>query len=111
MHEYRRSEMLKIFDKVNSCTSPEDDSNSNLTKAEQAGMKSLKARVQSGDIVITETDKSKRFCVLTREQYLQSGHKHTLNDREITTDDLAKLQKNVNDHCHWLNKIEERNKV
>ena len=51
----------------------ENDNNSNLTESEINGMRSLKARVKSGEIVITETDKSKRFSILTKEQYRKSG--------------------------------------
>ena len=48
---------------------------SNLSKSEQAGFKSLKKRVERNEIIITETDKSKRFCILKKEQYLKAGKK------------------------------------
>ena len=37
--------------------------NSNLTPGEIAGLKSLRKRIEAGELVITETDKSKRFCL------------------------------------------------
>ena len=68
-------------------------------------MKSLQARVNSGEIVITETDKSKRFCVLSGEQYKESGSKHTKKDKLIAPEDLYTIQKTVNEHSKWLSEI------
>ena len=62
--------------------------NSNLTDEEQEGLKSLKRRVKEGEIIITETDNSKHFSVLTREQYIQSGREHTEKDIRITDDQI-----------------------
>ena len=83
----------------------ENDNNSNLTESEINGMRSLKARVKSGEIVITETDKSKRFSILTKEQYRKSGLKHTSKDQEISVDKLSSIQNTVNSHCSWVSKI------
>ena len=65
-------------------------------------MKSLKSRVQSGELVLTETDKSKRFCLLTKSQYESLGAKHIMKDEEITPIQLSKLQRVVNMHSEWL---------
>jgi len=118
-NEVRRSEMLKVFDRVSAEKDREkrkcgekqnkEKSNrsldSNLTKSERLGMKSLQNRVKMGEIVVTETDKSKRFCILTKQQYERSGEKHTKNDREINSDEVPKIQKTVNDHVDWLTEI------
>ena len=55
--------------------------------------------------MIVDTDKSKRFCALTRAQYIESGLVHTKNDLEISHDRVKKIQKNVNDHTKWLAEI------
>ena len=68
-------------------------------------MKSLQKRVDSGELVVTETDKSKRFCILTSEQYFAAGRKHVQGDTVVDHDTVLKLQKTVNDHSHWLRKI------
>ena len=73
-----------------------------LSKSELAGLKSLKKRVENNEIVITQTDKSRRFCVLKREQYISSGAKHTKDDIELNWDKLHSIQKIVNDHCKWI---------
>ena len=52
----------------------------NLTAGGKKGLRSLKKRVASGEVVICQTDKSGRFCVLTRDQYLEAGLEHTKKD-------------------------------
>ena len=58
LHEMRKVESLKAFHKVKSSLD-RDQSGTNLTKSEQRGLKSLQKRLRAGEIVITETDKSK----------------------------------------------------
>ena len=78
---------------------------SNLTPSEQRGLKSLQERVRSNELVVTETDKSRRFCVLEKSQYELSGKKHTDKDIRILPDQLHSIQKHVNDHNKWLKRI------
>ena len=76
-----------------------------MSKLELEGMKSLQKRVMNDEIIITETDKSKKFSVLTTSQYYQSGRKHTAKDLKISVDQVKVVQKTVNDHSFWLRKI------
>ena len=76
-----------------------------MTRSELAGLKSLKKRVQNNELVITETDKSRRFCVMKYDQYFNAGHKHTKNDMIVTDEQVKSLQKVVNEHTVWLRKI------
>ena len=78
---------------------------SNLSEDEMKGLEKLKKRVQAGELVVTETDKSRRFCVLSPQQYIDSGMKHTKGDIEISHDQLASIQKTVNDHSTWMRRI------
>ena len=80
LHNIRRREMKKVFDYINRNEKEKsttdkwrkrnreyaEEKESNLTKEETIGLKRLKKRVKEGSIVITETDKSKRFCVLKK---------------------------------------------
>ena len=72
LHEVRRVTMLDAFRdfiKEDKKIAQSDDCSkieSNLSKLELAGLKSLKKRVLNEELVITETDKSKRFCVLKK---------------------------------------------
>ena len=102
-NEIRRTEHMKSFKKI--VNQLADENISNLTKSEQRGLKSLRKRVNKGEIVVTETDKSKRFCILTREQYEASGQKHTRNDTIIEEKTVKKIQNVTNEHCRWIKEI------
>ena len=80
-------------------------SETNLSKEEIIGLKSLKKRIAAGEIIVCETDKSKRFCILTPKQYFESGLKHTKNDIEISPDKVKRVQNFVNDNVNWLREI------
>ena len=89
-HNIRREEMLRVFNQVlveekekeykktgkKGENKKEVGEGENLTKEEWLGLKSLRKKVKENLIVITETDKSKRFCVLTPEQYVKARTEH-----------------------------------
>jgi len=77
----------------------------NLSAREQVGYKSLIKRVRNKELVITSTDKSSRFSIMSREQYLKAGYGHTKKDREISWDMVKYLQSQVNGHMWWLSNI------
>ena len=54
-----------------------------LNKNEILALKSLKTRIKTGQIIVSQTDKSSRFSVMSRTQYLESGQIHTKNDKKI----------------------------
>ena len=77
----------------------------NLPKTEYRGLKSLKKRIANGEIVISQTDKSGRFAVLSLKQYLDSGRIHTDKDEEIDWQKVNYLQGQVNNHVWWISRI------
>ena len=97
LKEVKRNDMKKQY------TSPSNPFN--LTKLEQVGIKSLIKRIRNKEIIVTSTDKSSRFAVLTREQYLKSGHEHTKKDSIIGWEKVKYLQSQVNAYMWWLTRI------
>ena len=77
----------------------------NLTRKEIQALKSLRERVMEGEIIVCQTDKSSRFAVLTKQQYLDSGRIHTEKDKKITWKDIKYIQSQVNNHVWWLSHI------
>ena len=77
----------------------------NLSKKEQAALKSIKSRIKSNELMVVSTDKSSRFGVMTYEQYLEAGRSHTSKDREITWDEVRYMKNQTNSHMWWLSKI------
>ena len=55
--------------------------------------------------MVCQTDKSGRFCVLTRDQYLQAGMVHTKNDKKVTTEEQEEIERAVNGHVRWWGAI------
>ena len=58
----------------------------------------MQKRVKEGKIIICQCDKSGKFAVLTREQYIEAGNKHTKNDMEVTTEVSRNIERNLNGH-------------
>ena len=75
---------------------------SNLTPNKLKGLKSLQSRVSKGEIIICESDKSSKLCVLSRPQYIASGNVHFSKDLEISLTDVIRLQKYTNANVEWL---------
>jgi len=65
----------------------------------------LKAKIKEGDLIISQTDKSSRYAVLSKDQYLESGNLHTSKDREIQWKEVKYLQSQLNSHVWWLANI------
>ena len=80
-------------------------SSPNLTMEESEGLQSLTKRIEAREIVIATSDKSNRFVVLKREQYLESGLKHTSGDKVITQDEVRRIQNVLNAHTSWFSRI------
>ena len=39
--------------------------------------------------------------MLTRQQYIEAGEKHTRNDIEVTTEVSMNIERNLNGHMRW----------
>ena len=78
---------------------------SDLTFKERRGLKSIKKRINNGELMVTPTDKSGRFAVLSTEQYLASGRQHTSKDEKLCWRDVKYLRNQVNSHMHWVRNI------
>ena len=68
---------------------------SNLTKKELKGLKQLSKRE---DVVIFQTDKSSRFSVDDKSNYVKANETHVRNDEVIDEQTYSHLQREVNAH-------------
>ena len=93
--------ILEEYMKDNCRASGEQESN--LSEAQQLGLKSLLKRLKSGEIVVMQTDKSGKFALVTPEIYKQTGAVHTAKDREIGMIEIEAIQSKMNGHVSmWL---------
>ena len=109
-HEIRKVEATKAFDKLMANSTSKNSgfslaNKSNLSPEELDGLKSLQRRIANKEIVVCESDKSSKLCVLSQKQYIESGKQHCLKDIEISLTDVTRLQKYVNSHVDWLHDI------
>ena len=77
----------------------------NISEEELKGLKSLKARIKSGELVVLPTDKSGRFCVMSMQTYILAGETHIDGDEEIGLSQLKKNQRKINGHVSMLLKF------
>ena len=78
---------------------------SNLDKDELRGIKSLKKRFKGEEIIILQTDKSGRFAVMSKENYLRAGNKHTSKDEEVTMNTIVRTQSELNGNISMVIKF------
>ena len=60
--------------------------------------------MKAKEILICQTDKTGRFCILTAEQYLEAGKIHTQKDLEVEIEDAEEIQRILNGNMRWLAK-------
>ena len=106
MMEVRRKRAAKLYDLcVKKLGEGSEKGKDNLTRGAKKGMKSLKKRVADGEIIVCQTDKSGRFCILTREQYREAGNVHASKDRKVNIEEQAEIERALNGHMRWWNVI------
>ena len=106
--EVRRAEASKIFDECMRLLGHEEkdgDMIENLSESERSDLKSLKKKVNNGNLLVCQTDKSGRFAILTRQQYLDAGYEHTKKDVEIEVAENEDVERTLNGHLKWFSKI------
>ena len=79
---------------------------SNLTEEQQQGLSSLKRKKKDHDIVIFETDKSKRFACDSIENYTRLGATHIANDEVVEEETRKQFEKEVNAHTEMWSRNE-----
>ena len=77
----------------------------NLSREELSGIASLKRRCRKEDLVIMETDKSKRLSIMTKVNYIQVTDPHVVNDKVLSTIELGHIEKILNAHTFQLARV------
>ena len=63
-------------------------------------LKNLQKKLEEGHLFVCQTDKSGRFALLTRQQYLDAGKKHTDKDKEIDIQENEEVERTLNGHLN-----------
>ena len=72
--------------------------NSNLTKAEKAGLNECRRNAKAGKQVFYMTDKSKMISADTPENYKKAMEKHIEGDRLVDGEEVRSLERTMNGH-------------
>ena len=83
-------------------STPLSNVESNLSVDEQNWLNSMKKRIQNGELIVAQTDKSRCFAIFSKKQYLKSGLVHMAKDLEIEPEKVKRVQNYVNDHVSWI---------
>ena len=70
----------------------------NLITEQKEGLKTLKQKQKDGNIIISETDKTKLFSCDTPDNYKLLATAHTQNDDIITSETKQTFEKQINAH-------------
>ena len=104
--EMLRAELKGCFKKyLRENCNDKGEQESNLLKGEQQGLKTLKKKVKEGGIIVLPTDKSGRFAVMSLENYVKAGNKHTDKDEEVGPEIVKKTQTELNGNMSMLIKF------
>ena len=69
---------------------------SNITREERAGLKSIQRKVKDQEWIVMPTDKSGRLTVNTKRNYLERMEPHMNGDTAVTLDDRHKMESEMN---------------
>ena len=57
--------------------------------------------MKAGELAIAQTDKSGKFCVLTKEQYMEAATVHIKDDRKLSLEESKMIENHLNGHMRW----------
>ena len=102
--EMRRENYRKIFREVKrKITNEKGEQKPNLTETAIKGLKSIKKRIKDEEIIVLKTDKSGKFAITDRENYIEMGKVHTGKDRIVTRKEIREKERVLNGHTSmWL---------
>ena len=102
--ELRKTTQMKIFrDFLHKKGDKNKETKTNLTDAEQEGLKSLQARMKKEELVILKTDKSSKFAVTNKQEYIKMGQEHVAKDKMINRQELIETEETINGHTRaWI---------
>ena len=95
----RKQELLREFKShmEKNCKKSGEQKENNMSSLQTEGKFSLQNRVKSGEIVVTNTDKSGKFAVLSSEEYKKACRVH-ITDKEVEWKQVEETETLLNRH-------------
>ena len=97
--ELRRKSQMEIFQEyIKNNADKNGEQTTNLTEAENKGLRSLQKRIAKRELIVLKIDKSSKLAVTTEDEYMKMGLEHTKNDKEITRAEIIENEELLNGH-------------
>ena len=102
--ELRRQKQSQIFrDYVKQNCDKKGRQKTNITKQQARGLKKLRKRIEEGKLIVCQTDKSGRLCVMPMEMYMEAGEVHSAGDMEVDKEFVHNTQRRLNGNVSmWI---------
>ena len=71
----------------------------NITKDETKNLRSLEKRVESGEVVTMQTDKSRKLTINNLDYYIEQMKPHLRDDPHVTTDEQNTMERTLTGHA------------
>ena len=98
-----RTEVMKITERfIEEECSAGGRQRMNLHKLEEEGIESLHKICLEEDLVVMETDKSKRLSIMTMDNYIECSEPLVKNDVSITQEEQSAIERSLNGHTLQL---------
>ena len=98
--------MQQLKNKLNRCTQEYTENNRiriNLSEEQEMGLKSIIQRSHAQEIIVHETDKTKRFSCDSADNYRQLAEAHINHDEIVTEETKNRFERLINSHTTiWL---------
>ena len=101
---YIKTELKAVFMKEH-CDEKGDLLDNNMTMKQGKAIKDLKVKMKKEDLVCIETDKTGKFALDTKLNYMNKMQKHIEHDQIITTKDVTKIENKLNAQAEHVTNI------
>ena len=109
--EIRRNNVKRELEKVfvnymnENCDKFGNVTENNLPENQVKAIKTLKEKMKDDDLVCFETDKTGKFALDKKENYIKKMRKHIKDDDIVSMTEVKKIEKELNEHAEYLVKI------
>ena len=76
-----------------------------MTLSEKRGLRKILKRIERGEIVVIQKDKSGKLAVISRDMYSRMGEDHIMKDPVVDWEDIRQSQRTILGHLKCLNSI------
>ena len=109
--EIRRNNVKRELEKVfvnymnENCDKFGNVTENNLSEKQVKAIKTLKEKMKDEDLVCFETDKTGKFALDRKQNYIDKMRKHIIADEIISMKEVKKIEKELNEHAEHLVRI------